>query len=557
MASDVSISFGGELDELKRSLQNMEGNIEAWGDNVKAIGIGAFAAWGASKAIGITTDLIAGAAEALGEYMAMAREAAQVDAKLEAVIRATGNAAGFTADELADIALVYRDLTNIDDDVIKGAQTVLATFKEIKGDQFTRATAAALDMSTVLGGDLSGAAMQLGKALNEPLRGMAALSKSGVSFTAEQKALVESMVEVGNVAGAQNIILAEMEAQFGGAAKAAADAAGGGLAKVQFIIEDLQEEIGGRLLPIIDDLGPALEFVATEVAEEIRALMDTFEDMESALGSAFDAEGPAENLIAALAAVENAAKRTFMEIQKQVVGAQRFAEIIANPIDSVFDVHMTDLEKRYLGIVEDLEGMTTNEEAVQQALAGFREFKEERAADREKKTAEFMPSKGEGKPAPDVPTMDEVGRTMKGWFDQLTGKDQGPKSIEDFKVIANSFTAGITKISDTVFSGLGTPFSGAMSGIESQLAGKNREPEGDKKEPAAAAFEDLQGLFKRIQTSAASESPEAKATEKVADEVRDGNATSKKSADTLVGIKAGIDSLVSGIGSGFAAVLAE
>ena len=47
----------------------------------------------------------------------------------------------------------------------------------------------------------------VGKALNDPLKGLTALSRIGVQFTAQQQEQIKAMVEVGDVAGAQKIIL--------------------------------------------------------------------------------------------------------------------------------------------------------------------------------------------------------------------------------------------------------------------------------------------------------------------------------------------------------------
>jgi hypothetical protein len=267
--SGAQITFDGEMSELKNQLNSMESYIHQWGDGISTIGVAAFGAWASTKAFdGLKTGL-SDVLSMASEFIGMASEAAVVDAKLEAVIKATGGAAGLTADQMAGYAMQLRNITNVDDDVIKGAETILATFKEVKGDEFKRATAAAVDMAAVLGGDASSAAMQLGKALNDPEKGLTMLAKSGVSFTEKQTKLIESMVETGNVAGAQNAILAEMEAQFGGAAAAAAGAAGGGFAQLKFIIDDIKEGIGAKLLPVVDAFALSLKDHLSPVVGEI------------------------------------------------------------------------------------------------------------------------------------------------------------------------------------------------------------------------------------------------------------------------------------------------
>ncbi len=185
-------------------------------------------------------------------FVGVAQTQIDAETKLAAVLKATKNAAGFTADELARVASELQAVTTVGDEATINMQAVLATFKNIQGNEFTRATKAALDMTAVLDTDLKSAAIQLGKALNDPEKGLSALSRSGVSFTAQQEEMVKAMVRAGDVAGAQNIILAEMEAQFGGAAEAAAKAAGGPLKQFWNVLGDIREIIGGAVLSVLD-----------------------------------------------------------------------------------------------------------------------------------------------------------------------------------------------------------------------------------------------------------------------------------------------------------------
>jgi len=171
------------------------------------------------KAISAVTDFVGGAIEEATAWNS-------VFAQTQAVIESTGGAAGITAEEMANLATnlsASAGVSLFSDDAILGAQNVLATFTNIEDLQFAGATEAILDMSQALGMDLDSAAMQVGKALNDPIKGIAALSRSGVQFTADQEAMIKAMVETGNVAGAQELMLAELNTQFGGSAAAAVD----------------------------------------------------------------------------------------------------------------------------------------------------------------------------------------------------------------------------------------------------------------------------------------------------------------------------------------------
>ena len=168
----------------------------------------------------------------------------RAEVKLTAVIKATGQAAGYTAQQLYDMASEMQAITTIGDEVIITAQAVLATFKQIKGDNFERATMAALDMSAVLDTDLKSSILQIGKALNDPILGMTALTRAGVTFTKTQKEQVKNFQEFGDIVSAQKIILRELESEFGGSARALTNFFDGVLAQASNVYGDMKEEIG-------------------------------------------------------------------------------------------------------------------------------------------------------------------------------------------------------------------------------------------------------------------------------------------------------------------------
>jgi len=142
-------------------------------------------------------------------------------------------------------------------------QGVLLTFTQIKGDQFDAATVAILDMSQALGKDLQASALQVGKALNDPVKGMAALAESGIQFTEAQKEMVKGMVAANDTIGAQTIILAELEKQFGGSAEAARDTLGGALDSLGNAFGDLFELSG----PGSENLRASIERLTKAVAD--------------------------------------------------------------------------------------------------------------------------------------------------------------------------------------------------------------------------------------------------------------------------------------------------
>lgn len=183
-----------------------------------------------------------------------ARESRKVGALTESIIKSTGGAAKVTAKQVGALAASISNKTGVDDEAIQSGSNLLLTFKNVRNEVgkgakiFDRATQAAVDLSAAGFGDVNSASKMLGKALNDPLKGISALGKAGVTFTADQKKQIATLVETGKTLEAQKIILQEVESQVGGAAAAAADP----MAKLGVIIGNVKETIGTAFLPIVD-----------------------------------------------------------------------------------------------------------------------------------------------------------------------------------------------------------------------------------------------------------------------------------------------------------------
>lgn len=167
--------------------------------------------------------------------------------RVQAVINATGGAAGRSADQLREQARELARSTLESTEGTLRAQQTLLTFRNVQGEVFDRAIRAAADMSSALGGDLNSAAMQLGRALENPIRGMAALARSGVEFAPAQREAVRAMVEAGQTAEAQRFILAALEAQYRGTAVAAAQGLAGAQDTLSQAMQELRLEIAEQL----------------------------------------------------------------------------------------------------------------------------------------------------------------------------------------------------------------------------------------------------------------------------------------------------------------------
>lgn len=205
------------------------------------------------------------------------------EAKLGAVLKATGYAAGYSFEELKKMASGLQAVTTYGDELVLSGMSILATFKNIRGEAFERTTKAALDMSTIMGTDLKSSMVMLGKALNDPVANLSALSRSGVQFNEQQREMIKELVLSGDLMTAQGVILDELESQFGGAAEAAGGPFNKALGQLKNTFGDLLEEIG---FAIVDNEAfvALLDEMKSIIAELIPYVYDLVEDFAAWVG---------------------------------------------------------------------------------------------------------------------------------------------------------------------------------------------------------------------------------------------------------------------------------
>ena len=253
----LNFKFGADLGGFDRAMKKAQKNLKRFGKNIERTG--------KNLTTGLTLPIAAFGAVSLKAFDEQQKAIAQV----EAGIKSTGMAAGFTSEELQKMASDLQKNTLFgDEEILKGATAQLLTFTNITGEQFAKTQEVALDLATRLDGDLKGASIMLGKALNDPIANLSALSRAGIQFSTEQKTLIKSLVETGDIAKAQTIILEELEKQYGGSAEAARQAGLGPVEALKNQFSDLTEQIGERLLPVV-----------TKIATFLVGLMQRFDGL--------------------------------------------------------------------------------------------------------------------------------------------------------------------------------------------------------------------------------------------------------------------------------------
>jgi hypothetical protein len=186
-----------------------------------------------------------------------AMDAENVQADLNATLLSTKGASGMTLEALNALATGFQNTTRFEDDTTLKGEAMLLTFTNIGKNIFPMATEAMLNMGQKFG-SVDAAALQLGKALNDPIAGVGALRRVGVQLTDAQELQIKSLVALGDVEGAQKIILGELQTEFGGLAVAAGATFSGKLDIVKNKFGDIAEKIGGAMLPGLTNLADAL-----------------------------------------------------------------------------------------------------------------------------------------------------------------------------------------------------------------------------------------------------------------------------------------------------------
>lgn len=244
----IDIPVTGNTAPLRKALTRAEKELQRFANQAKTNMVDS------ARSFAIT----GGAVAAMGSIITRnAEKAAIANRRLQQLTQTSGlfgQQSAAVANRLGTYADELERTTAVEAEAIKEAQGILLTFKAIAttatqaGGAFDRATMAALDMAGAGFGTAQTNAVQLGKALQDPIKGINALSRSGITFTAQEKDKIKTLVESNKLLEAQGIILAAVEGQVSGAAAATASS----FAKIRLAIGEVGDILGDQLLPLFD-----------------------------------------------------------------------------------------------------------------------------------------------------------------------------------------------------------------------------------------------------------------------------------------------------------------
>lgn len=257
----LTVDIVGDTSKLGKGLKSAERDAQRFHGKVTGtIGVGLKSIVTGAAAAGLALAGAQGLTKAVGSVIDDWNAHNKVSGQTAAVLKSTGNAARVSQADIEGHADAIEKLSGMDDVAVQSGENMLLTFTNVKdtvanaGDQFgifTRATNIMADMSVALGEQAPQAALQLGKALNDPVKGISALSRVGVTFDAQQKKLIGTYVKHGQTAKAQAVILKELQKEFGGSAKAAGQTLSGQINILKAHFFDFTGALLSRVMPVV------------------------------------------------------------------------------------------------------------------------------------------------------------------------------------------------------------------------------------------------------------------------------------------------------------------
>lgn len=294
--AEAYIQVVPRMDGMSKAISSQMGGMgKAGSDAGKSVRggmLGAFGGMGGAMLVaGGFTAAIAGMKASL-ESLARIEV---INKQTETVIKSMGNAAGVSAQHIFDLTGRLENMTATEAESIQQGANLLLTFGNIKNaagagnDVFDQTVTLMTDLGRAMGQDSKTSAIQLGKALNDPIKGMTALSRVGVSFTADEKDKIKALQESGDMMGAQKVILNALQMQFGGSGAAYASTFAGTMDLVKHSLGTIGETIMGTAMPGLKDFATKGLGFLQGFAEKLPAMMA---GVGNFMGPIFDAIMP-------------------------------------------------------------------------------------------------------------------------------------------------------------------------------------------------------------------------------------------------------------------------
>lgn len=251
--SQVALStYSRDLATVQQEQESANASAKRWTESTKVV-------------FGL---LAQGAPAFFGKFITETINAEKQQAQLSAVLKSTGEAAGWSQERLNGMATSLSKSSVFSTGDITQAQTQLLNYSNVVGQQFPQAMQAVVDMSSRMGTSVTSSAETIGQALNSPSEGLKALADKGVQFTDQQKEMVAQLEATGQVGAAQAVILDALQTSYGGAAVAARDTLGGALEALQHSFATAMTGDSGSLQGMREGIESLNDTLSSEATRE-------------------------------------------------------------------------------------------------------------------------------------------------------------------------------------------------------------------------------------------------------------------------------------------------
>ena len=241
--SNLKIKLEAETAKFTEEINKAKKSLDGFGKTHGGINLTKIAIGGLATAALAATGAVVSFVSSLGDGIKIYEETERYMARTEAQLRATGAAVGFSSSQLDEFARSVAMNTLASTDGVRQAISVMMTFKSVTGESFKEAIKLSQDLAETFGTDISSEARNLGRALESPADAISILKRKGIELTSEQQNLINSFVETGDKAKAQEVIFKALQERVGGTGEGSAkDTLSGSLDTLGQATDELKEQ---------------------------------------------------------------------------------------------------------------------------------------------------------------------------------------------------------------------------------------------------------------------------------------------------------------------------
>ena len=172
-------------------------------------------------------------------------------------LQSTGRGVTTTANQMREFAQALGEATLESASTVRRALIIIGAESSLTFDQLQKATERAADLAATGLGSIDIAARRMLRAFSDPASGLEGFKRAGVTFTIQQKRIIEKLLESGQKAKAFDIILTKLNKKVGGNAVASAKGLAGALDTLNENMKlffEVQSSEGGVLQGIADSI---------------------------------------------------------------------------------------------------------------------------------------------------------------------------------------------------------------------------------------------------------------------------------------------------------------